>query len=330
MAGQLPRKTITLIATVLNEARGIEALLDSMRAQTRQPDEIVVVDGGSRDATMDILRQYSSELPLRIIEAPGANISQGRNRAIEAARGELIASTDAGVRLDPAWLNELARPLEGDAKGKAVAAGFFLADAPDTFTLAMGATVLPAMEEVRPDGFLPSSRSIAFPKDAWRAVGGYPEWLDYCEDLVFDLALLEAGYRFVWTPRAVVHFRPRSNLRSFFIQYYRYARGDGKAGLWPRRHAARYAAYAAAAGAVAGGVWIWPLWLLLPPAAAFHLYVPCRRVLRLRGTSPRQRLAAACWVPLIRVTGDVAKMLGYPDGRAWRLRNRGRAQRKER
>ncbi|MFN8376809.1 MAG: glycosyltransferase [Anaerolineae bacterium] len=43
---------ITLITTVLNEGDNIRRLLDSLRTQTRQPDEIVIVDGGSRDDTV--------------------------------------------------------------------------------------------------------------------------------------------------------------------------------------------------------------------------------------------------------------------------------------
>ena len=48
---------------------------------------------------------------------------------------------------------------------------------------------------------------------------------------------------FAWAPQAVVFFRPRTNLKSFWQQYFRYARGDGKADLWRLRHAIRYATY---------------------------------------------------------------------------------------
>ena len=99
------------------------------------------------------------------------------------------------------------------------------------------------MSDVHPDRFLPSSRSVAFRRRAWSDAGGYPEWLDYSEDLVFDMALRDRGERFVWVPDANVYFRPRPRLAAFFRQYFLYARGDGKADLWRRRHAARYSAY---------------------------------------------------------------------------------------
>ncbi|MBN1315973.1 MAG: glycosyltransferase, partial [Anaerolineales bacterium] len=173
---------VSVIATVKNEGENLRRLLDSLAGQTRPPDEVVISDGGSTDRTVDILHQYaqSGSLPVKVIPAPGANISRGRNLAIQAAAGPVIAVTDAGVRLEPDWLEKLVAPIEG---GSTTSAGFFLADPQTLFEIAMGAAVLPSAAETKPETFLPSSRSVAFLKEAWQAVGGYPEWLDYCEDL---------------------------------------------------------------------------------------------------------------------------------------------------
>ena len=147
--------TVSVILTVLNEAQSLPTLLDSLADQTRQPDEVVIVDGGSRDGTPALLRaeQARARLPLTVIERPGANISQGRNTAIAAAQGEIIAVTDAGVRLAPDWLERLVSPLEKltgeeeDPTAPAVVAGFFKPDPHTLFEEAMGATVLPELCE---------------------------------------------------------------------------------------------------------------------------------------------------------------------------------------
>ena len=151
---------ISLIATVLNEGESIHRLMRSIADQTRLPDEVVIVDGGSRDDTVSIIENYADKLPLRVLIEPGCNISAGRNHAIAAARGDIIASTDAGVELAPDWLEKLTRPLVDDVS-VGVVGGFFNAEATTPFELAMGATVLPLVNEINPATFLPSSRSIA-------------------------------------------------------------------------------------------------------------------------------------------------------------------------
>ena len=233
---------ISLIATVLNEGDNIRHLFDSIQRQTRRPDEIVIVDGGSEDDTLASMRAYADVLPLRIFVEPGCNISQGRNRAIAEARGDIIAVTDAGVRLSETWLEQISAPLLAEPALNVVG-GFFQADPQSAFETALGATTLPLEREIDGATFLPSSRSIAFRKSAACAIGLYPEWLDFCEDLVFDLRLREAGGPFAFAPEALVYFRPRRGLRQFFRQYYLYARGDGKANLWVKRHLIRYLTY---------------------------------------------------------------------------------------
>lgn len=311
---------VTLIVTVLNEARSLPALLDSIAAQTRPPDEVIVCDGGSTDGTLDLLRA-ETRLPLRVVERPGSNISQGRNAAIEAATGDIIASTDAGVRLHPDWLARLIAPLERGSSP--VCGGFFLPDVATPFEVAMGATVLPQLDDIDPVSFLPSSRSVAFTKAAWRAAGGYPEWLDYCEDLIFDFRLRDAVGAFAFAPAAVAYFKPRSSLRSYFRQYYLYARGDGKAHLWPKRHFIRYATYLIAAPGIALLTRIDRRFALLYlVGGALYLKRPYQRLMALRGElNPIGLIKAIGWVPVIRVAGDIAKMLGYPIGRWWRKRH---------
>jgi glycosyltransferase involved in cell wall biosynthesis len=343
---------ISVICTVLNEGEAIRRLMDTLSAQTRRPDEVVIVDGGSRDNTEAILQEYADRLPLRVLVEPGANISRGRNVAIAAASSDVIASVDAGVWLEPRWLEQLVTPLIGEQVSgigysgsqppsntqypipntqhpPSVVAGFFVPDVQTTFEIAMGATVLPTPKDVDPTTFLPSSRSVAFTKAAWQAAGGYPEWIDYCEDLIFDFRLRDVAGPFAWAPAAVVHFRPRGSLKAFFKQYYRYARGDGKADLWRKRHAVRYVTYLVALPILlALSILHTPLWLLaLLAGIVAYSRTPFRRLRpHLPSLSPLERVKAVLLIPVIRAVGDVAKMLGYPAGWFWRLRNWRRAE----
>jgi glycosyltransferase involved in cell wall biosynthesis len=327
---------VSLIVTVKNEAKSIQTLLDSIAAQTHPPDEVVICDGGSTDGTLDLLRS-EKRFPLRVIEKPNSNISQGRNAAIEAATGEVIASTDAGVHLDSKWLEKLLIPLSETGthavkravrtggQGWGGVSGFFLPDPHTPFEVAMGATVLPRLDEIDPKKFLPSSRSIAFTKEAWRSVNGYPEWLDFCEDLVFDFALLKKYTSFAFAPDAIAYFRPRSSLRAFIEQYYHYARGDGKANLWLKRHLIRYATYLIGVPLIAWlSLRVSPLLeLLYLIGAIVYLKRPYQRLTRMWiNLNSIDRIKTIGWVPIIRVAGDIAKLIGYPFGVVWRLKNK--------
>jgi glycosyltransferase involved in cell wall biosynthesis len=333
---------VSVITTVYNEAEMIGRLLDSLATQSRAPDEIVVCDGGSSDDTVAQIRAWAatSATLVKVVVEPGANISRGRNVAISAARGPVIAATDAGVRLDLTWLENLVAPFESPSVNYSketqpiAVAGFFLPDADGVFQSAMAATVLPLTAEIKPERFLPSSRSVAFTKAAWAQAGGYPEWLDYCEDLIFDFAINDLRPQqptaFVWSPKALVYFRPRTNLRAFWTQYYRYARGDGKADLFRKRHAIRYFIYLVALPLlIRHGLWgftaRWLGWAGLAMGIAAYCWRPWQRLIVVgRSLAPGEWLVAALWVPVIRAVGDIAKMVGYPVGRRWRAQNRRR------
>lgn len=310
----------SLIFTVLNEELAMAEFLQSIHALTEKPQEIVIVDGGSTDATVEIIQAWipPEGVRVRVVVSPGANISSGRNQAIELASNPVIAVSDAGATLDTRWLELLVRPLGGNAD---VASGFFVSSGATFWERAIGTVITPSLSEIDGESFLPSSRSVAFRKSAWSTAGGYPEWLDYCEDLLFDLQLKADGAVFAFVPDAIASWNARPSLKAYAKQYYRYARGDGKSGLWRRRHVARYCAYALGVALVAIALLSpWSLLLLLA-GASVYLTKFMRRVLTARDSLGSETARVLLLAPLIVVTGDIAKMAGYPAGLSWRSRN---------
>ena len=198
---------VSVITTVFNEGASIEAFLDSLVHQTLQADEIVVVDAGSTDGTLERL-EAAAEVDdrIRVIVEPG-NRSHGRNTAIEAATHEIVACTDGGGVADPEWLQHLVAPF---ADGADWVAGFYRVDAPSTLDRCVGLTITYVIEEVNPDFFMPSGRSMAFTKTAWKAAGGFPEDVEFGEDTLFDEMMLNAGYLPVFAADATVAWRPPS------------------------------------------------------------------------------------------------------------------------
>jgi len=228
---------VTVICTLKNEAKTITDLIDSMMTQSRKPDEVIIVDGGSEDGTVEIIVSYIKKgFQIKLIRAPGVNIAKGRNLAIQKATGEIIASTDAGCTLETEWLENIVRPIEQDVAD--VVGGWYKSDARNWIEECIALFSYPLLEEVleKPDEFLPSSRSIAFKREVWEKVGGYPEELDTAEDTLFDIKMKKAGFRFKFEPKALVFWRPRPSIESFFRQQFRYAKGNAQTALYIPRY----------------------------------------------------------------------------------------------
>jgi glycosyltransferase involved in cell wall biosynthesis len=313
----------SLVLTVLNEEAGLPSFFASVETQTSLPSDIVVVDGGSSDRTAAMFSEW--RLPpgftVKVITREGANISEGRNIAIANAQHDRILVTDAGTRLDPHWAERMLmafdRPTNPDVIG-----GFFEPAGESLVERTIAFTVTPREDEIRREDFLPSSRSLGVTRRAWIQAGGYPEWLDYCEDLLFDLAMKEQGRHFEFVPDARVTWSARPTISAFMKQYFRYARGDGKASLWAKRHIARYTAYVL--GFVFLGFSIWQPLFLLPLAVGVLAYMRkfWARVWRGRGSFGNRLAAGLILVPVVVVAGDLAKMAGYPVGLRWKRKSR--------
>lgn len=220
------KNEITVVVTVYNERDNIEALISSLLNQSKEPYELIITDGGSTDGTWELLCNLQERYPkLKAISMPG-NRSKGRNTAINAAKTEYIAVTDAGTVADKDWLLYLYNALES---GAYAVAGFYQPLVKTKWEKIIANMTIPSLKTVNPKRFLPSSRSVAFRKTAFIKAGGYPEEFSHNEDTPFDLALINVGYRFVFVPEALVYWRPRKNLSDVYKQFYHYALGDGEA-----------------------------------------------------------------------------------------------------
>ncbi len=300
---------VTLISTVKDVAAHIEEFLGSVAMQTRSPDEVIIVDGGSTDGTPQLLRRDEA---VTVIEERGANISRGRNLAIAAATHDVIAVTDADCVLDPAWLERILEPIESGAD---VAMGFTEPIVDGFLQECLASINLPDASEVDPARFMPSSRSVAFRRGSIEAAGGYPEWLAIGEDMWVNHRWRELGLDMRFAPDAVVRWRLRPTLTATWAQYFKYARGDAQAGLYPERHALRFGAYGGLAAALASRK-RWPKVLAVAGAVAYAREPIQRAWRRMPDAKERagERAVAAIVVPALMGWIDTAKIAGYSVG----------------
>ena len=96
---------ISVIIPTFNEAENIAQCLVSLSHQTlpRNEYEIIVVDGGSKDATCDIARKYAD----KVFTQTSKKVGGARNDGVMAATGDIVATTDADCILPPHWLADI-------------------------------------------------------------------------------------------------------------------------------------------------------------------------------------------------------------------------------
>jgi glycosyltransferase involved in cell wall biosynthesis len=222
------RIPVSLITTLRNEKDTVLSWLESLAGQTRPPDEVVIVDGGSTDGTLQMLEEFARQysLPLKLISEPGANVARGRNIAITHASHDVIASTDLGCRLDRSWLERITYPFEDDPDMQVVGGWSDSVKTSKIKMLLLGIR----LADVNPQSFMPSSRSIAFTKAAWEKVGGYPEWIKITgEDTFFDIELKKACRHWAFVPEAVVWWQAPDRISTYWRKLRHWSTGDGEA-----------------------------------------------------------------------------------------------------
>jgi glycosyltransferase involved in cell wall biosynthesis len=223
---------VSLITTVLNEEKTIEDFLNSIINQVKKPNEFIIVDGGSVDKTYEIIKKYSKKYRwIKVFQVRGATIGKGRNYAIEKAKNEVIAVTDAGCIVDKNWLKEITKPFSKN-KNVDVVVGIYKPYYTNGFEYFQGLIVVPQPEKIFLNPSRMSSRSIAFKKSVWEKVGGYPD-LSTGEDTEFNIKLIKNNCKFAFAKNAVVYWRMRKTWKEFAKQFYKYGVGDRKSGnIW--------------------------------------------------------------------------------------------------
>ncbi len=270
---------VSIIATVLNEVKDIERLVTSLLEQEPPAAEVIVVDGGSTDGTWEQLQALQAKdarlVPIRdetcSLKYSTGPVARGRNVAIKAAKSNIVACSDAGCRYALDWLENLTAPLLSgkaeyalggscmDANGCTVwdvaAAPFFgirfAADAPTKSCTA---------------------RSMAFTKNLWEQIGGFPEHVLVGEDALYDI---EARKRTTpaFIANAKAFYGPQFTLRSALHNMGRYAYADGQMRVrWARlfRNAGRCAVEVAALACLPWSVLPFLAILALELWFAFH------------------------------------------------------------
>lgn len=257
---------VSLVIPVFNEEETLPELFASIRAQSRQPDEVILVDGASTDGTVALARRLSEgDLRFRVLEPGPATPGRGRNVGIEAAECEWIALTDAGIRLEPEWLAHLVEATATHPEAGIVYGNF--EPIVNSWFEACETLIFVHPRSDRPGGRMrgPFIASSLVKRESWERVGGFPD-LRAAEDLIFMERLEQAGVPAAWAPGATVHWKLPATPAGLFRRFALFSRHNvwaGRQRYWHYGLARFYLVCVPFAGAAV----LWsPAWLA-PPAA---------------------------------------------------------------
>jgi glycosyltransferase involved in cell wall biosynthesis len=113
LATRSARRRISVIVCAHNEAHYLGACLHSLLAQTRLPDEILVIDNASTDQTRAVAQQIPQ---VRVVDEPRKGLVIARETGRRAAAGDLLAYLDADCRAPLTWLERVERRFQRDPR----------------------------------------------------------------------------------------------------------------------------------------------------------------------------------------------------------------------
>jgi cellulose synthase/poly-beta-1,6-N-acetylglucosamine synthase-like glycosyltransferase len=304
--------SLSLVIPVRNEEQSLPALIEGIRQQTLAPAEVIIVDGGSTDRTLELLRRLASEDErFRVVDAGEGTPGRNRNLGAEAARHDWVAFTDAGTRPEPNWLERLAAEASRDSSVEVVYGNYEPVE--NSFFERCAALAYPPPKVDRPRGRMrgPSTASMMVRQAVWREVGGFPD-MRAAEDLVFMGRLETDGYKIAWAPLATVWWQLQPTLARTFQKFVLYSMHNVWAGRQWDWHYGVARQYAVALLFVVLSILHSPWWLL-----GFMLWLLARvfrsiwRRREGRGLAWALNPARLIGVAVILLTIDAATFVGW-------------------
>ena len=309
LAGEVSAEPpVTIIVPVYNEETMIGAALRSLLALDYPSTEIIVVDDGSTDRTLEragALAGRHGDSTLRVVAKHNGGKASALNTGIALARNDYVLCMDGDSRLDPGTLHAAMRHF-ADPRVGAVAGNVKVVNRDTVWTRLQALEYLEGLNMARrAQGFLRVVNIIpgpigVFRRDVLRRVGGY-DTDTFAEDADLTLKILTAGWHVAYEERAIAYTEAPEHFVHLVKQRYRWTRGIlqalrkrrawlasprrdrmlwlsliamlFEAVLWPVMNVVGnllFALIALSAGATSGVLYWWVLLTMLDVAAALY------------------------------------------------------------
>ena len=222
---------VSITVCARNAEIWVHQCLSSLFLQDYRPLEIIAVNDGSTDSTLDRMTLFkdtnkTSDISLTIINSDAKGLSAGRQIGLEFSKGKWVAITDIDCCPEPNWISSMISVSEGHPSEDVIAVtGRTVFNEGDTRVSRLRS------KEIRRK-YMGRSRVTTlangpcsmFRRDALISIGGFnPSWY-HAEDMEVSLRLIEKGGTIIYSPQAIVNHVAEDKLSIFIKKRIRDAR----------------------------------------------------------------------------------------------------------
>lgn len=209
----------SVIIPAYNAEKVIGNCLNALRSQTANPHEVIVVDDGSKDGTIEAARKFSG---VRVITQKHRGPAAARNLGAKNASGDILLFTDADCVPEKAWIKSMLKPFADKmvsgaqgaykTKQKSVVARFSQAEIEDRYS---------RMRRDKVIDFI-GTYSAGYRRSLFMDFGGFDESFPEAsgEDPELSFRMSDKGHRLVFVPDAIVYHTHPDTIRKYLRQKY--------------------------------------------------------------------------------------------------------------
>ena len=219
---------ISVICPVYNEAAYIVSVLDFFIKALPQNKELILVDGNSFDNTCDLINQYRASHPnIHLLHNPDRYVPFALNKAITAAKGDIIVRLDAHTDYSPDYFQKIQETFDKTAADivggpMRIAAGNAVQNAIGYATSTIFGVGNSSFHFEDFEGFTDSVYLGAWKRSIFEKTGLFDTTFKRNQDDEFHYRAKSMGFKVYQSPDIKLYYHPRKSLGLLFKQYYQY------------------------------------------------------------------------------------------------------------
>jgi cellulose synthase/poly-beta-1,6-N-acetylglucosamine synthase-like glycosyltransferase len=223
VAAVAPSK-ISIIIAALNNEQTIDECLKAVFELNYPKDflEVIVVDGGSKDATVKIAEEY----PVKVVSTP-LNAPAAYNYAIKIARNDVLGFIDADAKVEKEWLSKLVTHL-ADPQVAGVSGSIETWNTENAWARSIGYDMASRYARLKKYATRIATMNLLLKKSVIEEAGGFDEHLPSQYDTDLGFRITRRGYKIVFDPNAKCYHFNRTTVRAFFRQQLQYGKNTLK------------------------------------------------------------------------------------------------------